>query len=638
MVDEADWGRYGAYARSMTCRPGEELEFQLVPGPDGLPDGRTVEIFHLNAGQSLLTLEAPADVLRLAVPEDWPTGFYRADFSPGGGCVWFAIRPAASAPRAKILFSIAFTTFEAYNQRGVPGQGLYFSEQPDRAHRISFDRPGARPSTREWDETLMRWLHRTGWEVDFCSNIDIHYHPEILEGYRMLVCAGHDEYWTWEMRDAIEGFVDRGGNLGIFGGNTCWWQVRLEDEGRTMVCYRDPVLDPMAAIDPRRATTHWSAELINRPENTLTGLSFRRGGGCWMDFDDFAEETYEAVFADHWVFAGTGLSDGERFAKGAIGYEVDGVDLVVEDGVARATGRDGTPGSFVILAKAELEHWRKFGQQGRAVMGVFERGAGSVFNAGTIAWGDALDKGDPVLARVTGNVLERFTAEPDVTRWSVLGRAPHLRCMVVSGTRLYGVDESGRLLGRELSRQNLRWTDLGPAPQDAVAIAAPQEALDGQWQGLYVLTEGGAIHFRFATADPADWTELVGAPSGLRNLAACYAGLFAEGGDTLYYLAFADFGDGKDPEWKPLGPAPALVSLTAMTGRLFAIDEEGRVLSRLPSVGAAGWTDHGVGGGSTVLAAGSGQLLGVTEDGTLVSRSAFGPGIAVAVRPDAGEV
>ena len=52
------------------------------------------------------------------------------------------------------------------------------------------------------------------------------------------------------MRDNVEAFVRRGGNLAVFSGNTCWWQVRLEDDGRTMVCYRDAVADPMSTVEP----------------------------------------------------------------------------------------------------------------------------------------------------------------------------------------------------------------------------------------------------------------------------------------------------------------------------------------------------------------------------------------------------
>ena len=51
------------------------------------------------------------------------------------------------------------------------------------------------------------------------------------------------------MRDTVDAFVAHGGNHAIFSGNTCFWQVRYADDGRTMICYKhkaheiDPVLN-----------------------------------------------------------------------------------------------------------------------------------------------------------------------------------------------------------------------------------------------------------------------------------------------------------------------------------------------------------------------------------------------------------
>ena len=49
----------------------------------------------------------------------------------------------------------------------------------------------------------------------------------MLEGHRLFLSAGHDEYWSWGMRETLDAFTDAGGNAAIFSGNTCFWQVRL---------------------------------------------------------------------------------------------------------------------------------------------------------------------------------------------------------------------------------------------------------------------------------------------------------------------------------------------------------------------------------------------------------------------------
>ena len=74
--------------------------------------------------------------------------------------------------------------------------------------------------------------------LDFAVNSDLEFHPEVLDGHRLMLSVGHDEYWSWGMRDRADAFVEAGGSWAIFSGNTCFWQVRYEDDGRTMVCYK----------------------------------------------------------------------------------------------------------------------------------------------------------------------------------------------------------------------------------------------------------------------------------------------------------------------------------------------------------------------------------------------------------------
>jgi hypothetical protein len=62
----------------------------------------------------------------------------------------------------------------------------------------------------------------------------LHFNPEILHGYDCVVRVGHDEYWTWEMRDAIDEYVERGGRVARFAGNFMW-QTRFEPGGKRQV-------------------------------------------------------------------------------------------------------------------------------------------------------------------------------------------------------------------------------------------------------------------------------------------------------------------------------------------------------------------------------------------------------------------
>ena len=81
-----------------------------------------------------------------------------------------------------------------------------------------------------YDSHFFRWAERAGYAVDLASQHELHFEPELLDGYDCVVFVGHDEYWTWEMRDAVDAYVERGGHAARFAGNFMW-QTRLEDEG-----------------------------------------------------------------------------------------------------------------------------------------------------------------------------------------------------------------------------------------------------------------------------------------------------------------------------------------------------------------------------------------------------------------------
>ena len=89
-----------------------------------------------------------------------------------------------------------------------------------------------------WERRFVRFAEANGFRLDYAINSDLEVRPDLLGHYKLMLSVGHDEYWSWGMRDAVEGFVERGGNVAFFSGNTVYWQVRYEDDGRTMVCHK----------------------------------------------------------------------------------------------------------------------------------------------------------------------------------------------------------------------------------------------------------------------------------------------------------------------------------------------------------------------------------------------------------------
>jgi hypothetical protein len=595
-----------AYAEATSCVQGGELRFHLARASRA-PLRGSVLVEDVAADLPVLDGEFGAPLWTLDVPEDWPSSLYRAVFTADEDVceVYFVVR--AARPNSPILLSIPFPTWQAYNRAGIPGESIYWSEQPTRASRVSFDRPGGGPPPERWEEGMLRWLGPAGYDVDYCSGLDLHEGRDLLAGRRLLVLNGHDEYWSAEMRDNVEEFVRRGGNLAVFSGNTCWWQFRLEDDGRTMVCYRDAVADPMSTVNPGLTTVEWSSAPVNRPENGLTGVSFRRGAGTWGPYMQLMyEESYTTRFPEHWVFEGTKLGEGDTFGRGAIGYETDACDFTEVDGVPVATGRDGTPPSFVVLATADLRHWHRYGQGGMATMGVFGLGAGTVFTASTVNWGNTLH--DPAVDRITRNVLNRL-ASP-VSGWEVIGSRGSIRALTVCDSQLYGVGVDDVLYRRDVSGQNLRWQRIDSGG-GVVAMATPREASATRPIGLYGLTGDNRLVYRDPGAK-ASWTILGKGPSGGVGLALVDGDLWAvtaHGG--LWRLP------AETSEWTRVDDSAGAIALTALNARLHIVDPTGRIRTRPPLPTPTEWTDLCTAGDCTVLTAHAGRLIGTTPGHSL---------------------
>jgi hypothetical protein len=480
-----------AYCWPQSAEPGEEVTLHVCTDADAF------EVEIAREGAERLVVHRLVDVAgeAHAIPDDaaengcgWPatvafgaperSGYHAVTVRAGDETAdaFVAVRPPAGT-RAPILLVLSTSTWNAYNDWGGPS--LYTG-----GTRVSFERPLARgfltkpePARRKmqpepdreglwffrwaeplglsvwsggagwwnWERPFLAWAEREGFAVDVATSQDLESHPELLDGHRLFLSVGHDEYWSRGMRDALDAFVAEGGNAAIFSGNTCFWQVRFDDDLRTMTCFKyrvdeDPVL---GTAEEGLLTGPWSDRRIGRPETSTIGLTFTRGGYSRYGLGvPRASGAYTVWRPDHWAFEGTGLAYGDALGlrDAIVAYEVDGCDLTLLDGLPVPTHADGAPDSLEVLATAparlwardeqpsryahepgELEHtatalwgegWRDHVHRiasNHACIGVFqEPGCGTVFNAGVTDWSYGLD--DPVVARITRNVLDRLSA------------------------------------------------------------------------------------------------------------------------------------------------------------------------------------------------------------------------------------
>lgn len=370
----------------------------------------------------------PVTLPRIPITEAWRSGLYGvATLLPDGsrgGTLYFVVRSARPGRDANILLQLTTNTHNAYNNWG--GCCFYPPPTSDRqVPRLSFDRPGVWGHLADWERPFIQWAEQAGFALDYAVNTDLEIHPEMLQGYRLVLSVGHDEYWSAPMRDSLEGFIAAGGNAAFFSGNSVCWQVRTEEQGRALVCWKerfqeDPCYHPddPGHPDHRFLTAFWSHPWIKRPENSLTGVGTRSGG-----YSVPGQRRYTVCRPEHWVFAGTGLTAGSTFGRrgdekwhSIVGYECDGCEWTEVEGLPIPTHRDGTPEGFTILAHAPAawgDDWLVYPgpdkprATGAAVMGIYTRG-GTVFTAGSIGWANGLRDRDPVVERITRNVLERL--------------------------------------------------------------------------------------------------------------------------------------------------------------------------------------------------------------------------------------
>jgi hypothetical protein len=425
----------------------------------------------------------------VVVDDHWQSGYYEVvltidvDGRTRRSHAFFVVRPTAASTNT-ILLQLATNTWHAYNDfggRNLYNGGTHVSLQRPMSRGYLYKPPGAgrrvttiHPPDRDmnahvgyltknklspwagsagwpdWELPFLEWAERNGYGIDVITNADLEEHPMIVDRYRLLLSVGHDEYWTGPMRDTVEGFIARGGNVAFFSGNTSLWQTRLEDHvdgaATVMVGYKgqfknDPVHDTDRIGE---LTSIWSDHLVGRPENHMTGVSFTRGG--YHRIGKRATNGaggYTVYRPDHWMFESTGIDYGDVLGAAAttVGYECDGCEYTVVDGLPVPTHTDGTPETFEILAMVPAAHFtrttagrppkphepseieflasRVFGSRepdairrisaGQAMLGSYTSpSGGTVVTSGSTDWAHGLAGRDEQVERITSNILDRL--------------------------------------------------------------------------------------------------------------------------------------------------------------------------------------------------------------------------------------
>jgi N,N-dimethylformamidase beta subunit-like protein len=402
------------------------------------------------------------------VPDDLPSGIHAVRLTAGDAVetLPFVVRPARGVATAATLVLVPTLTYRAYANeheswfdrvRGAarPGleghaaaEDLYAARQPllslyDRhsdgsaTSYVSLLRPQTtiRPGLTmpisgvahalAADLYLIDWLEERGTAYDVAADEDLHEEgEELLRRYRVVVTGTHPEYWTERMLTALTRFVDAGGRLMYLGGNGFYWVASLDpDRPHVMEVRRGSAGTGPFHGEPGEGHHSTTGEpgglwrFRGRPPNVLVGVGFAGMGHIGArpyerakDLDPRAEFAFDGVPNDRPI-GDVGLCLGAAAA-----LEVDRLDHSL-----------GSPPGAMMLASAvsfppayrpaveEVTTAGDFDSNGLVrsdVVYLENTAGGAVFSAGSIGWCGALSAGDydGHISRITGNVLDRFTA------------------------------------------------------------------------------------------------------------------------------------------------------------------------------------------------------------------------------------
>ncbi|UGS36014.1 LamG domain-containing protein [Capillimicrobium parvum] len=407
----------------------------------------------------------------LEVPHDLPSGLYAIRLRAGGAedHIPFFVRPARGRPTARIAFLAPTFSYLAYSceHSGTETSPSISPEERERMNALlapedlyskrhellsAYDhhsdgtgncfvsRLRPIPNMRPYyisppiqaahqlgaDLHVLDWLSTFGEPFDVITDEDLHHEGlELLEPYRVILTGTHPEYWSEQMLDATEAYLDGGGRFMYLGGNGMYWVTSVHPE-------RPHVLEIRRTYAGTRAWQSAPGECHQACTGEPSGLWRFRGrapqrlflvGMAAHGYD--VALGYERLPASHdpevaWIFDGV---EGERFGDfgaimgGAAGFEIDRVDDELgtpPHAVLLATAR-GFSDSYQAVVEDTLMQDSLSGGTVNAnvhadvVYAEHPNGA-AVFATGSVTWGGSLthNGGDNDVARITGNVLRRF--------------------------------------------------------------------------------------------------------------------------------------------------------------------------------------------------------------------------------------
>jgi len=236
----------------------------------------------------------------------------------------------------------------------------------------------------EW--RFLAWLEREGFAYDLYSETQLHFDRLDLDRYTTLIITTHPEYWSRKMYYDVKAWVhERGGRLMYLGGNGLNCEVEFTDEQTMKVKNGD-------GRNQRTAEHESRFHIYNESEANLLGVVFTDPG-------IMTAAPYQVLAADHWIFAGTGVKNGDTFGTESLHERIPG----------GASGHETDKTSPASPANTEIVARGLNPDQGGAEIVYYQSdSAGEVFSVGSITYPASILV-DDVVSQITANVIKHFT-------------------------------------------------------------------------------------------------------------------------------------------------------------------------------------------------------------------------------------
>ncbi len=292
-----------------------------------------------------------------------------------------------------------------------------------------------------------RYLRSEGIKTVTLAQTDLEADPGLLEGARLVLVTGHNEYWTDRMFRAFEEYVRDGGLVANFSGNVAWWQINLIDG----TIYQDQVGHTRTApclrqLPEQFRQTGLRDQLSDYATDNLFGVSYRFAnfpvtyahilfshlfsGGDYSSIDLAAGTGVVIEQAAHPIFDGLDIEAGERLGVGTplLATELDGVPLDSAGEIDRSFTNRLPPHTEVLASGlAAVENELPHPVRGEAHFGIKsvgllteaspfggENGA-RVISFGSIGYSNMIAAGDRRFQRLLLNAINYLygSKEPD---------------------------------------------------------------------------------------------------------------------------------------------------------------------------------------------------------------------------------